>query len=247
MNIFLHYVIIDLVFGGTKRAKFASPPLTSPWIYILHCNYLFRIRWHQNLTLCYFLFSIRWHQKGSVCFWHPLASPWIYSYIMLFFISYSVAPKSYIMLFFISYSVTPDQFASAPLASPWIYSYVMLFFIYFVFGGTKSLSMLLPLYYIFLRLVFFIYFLFGRHQKGSVCFCPSNITMNIFLHYVIIDLVFSGTKRAKFASPPLTSPWIYILHCNYLFRIRWHQNLTLCYFLFSIRWHQKGSVCFWHL
>ena len=59
-----------LVFGGTKRAQFASPPLTSPWIYILHCNYLFRIRWHQNLTLCYFLFSIRWHQKCSVCFWH---------------------------------------------------------------------------------------------------------------------------------------------------------------------------------
>ena len=135
-----------------------------------------------------------------------------------------MAPKSYIMLFFISYSVTPNGLSLLllPLASPWIYI----------------------LHYVI------IYFLFSIrwHQKGSVCFSPSNITMNIFLHYVIIYLVFGGTKRAKFASPPLTSPWIYILHCNYLFRIRWHQNLTLCYFLeatkFSIRWHQKGSVCF---
>ena len=142
-----------------------------------------------------------------------------------------------------------------------IYSYVMLFFIsYFVFWHQN------------LTLCYFL-FSIRWHQKGSVCFFPSNITMNvyltlfylfcirwhqraqfasgtssitmnIFLRYVIFYLVFGGTKRAQFASPHLTSPWIYILRCNYLFSIRWHQNLTLCYFLFSIRWQQKCSVCF---
>ena len=155
-----------------------------------------------------------------------------------------MAPKSYIMLFFIPYSVTPNGLSLLllPLGSPWIYiHYLTLFIFYFLFHIRWHQNLTL------------CYFLFSIqwHQKGSVCFTPSNITMNIFLHYVIIDLVFGGTKRAKFASPPLTSPWtspwIYILHCNYLFCIRWHRNLTLCYFLFSIRWHQKGSVCFWHL
>ena len=193
-------------------------PLASPWIY-------------SYVTLCYFLFSIRWHQKGSVCFSPSNITMNIYLTFVIFYL-YSVVPKSYIMLFFISYSVTPNgSVCFYPSNHHEYISYIMLFFIFY-FGGTKILH-----YVIF-------YLVFVGTKRAQFASGTSSITMNIFLRYVIFYLVFGGTKRAQFASPHLTSPWIYILRCNFLFHIRWHQNLTLCYFLFPIRWHQMGSVCF---
>ena len=207
MNIFLHYVIIDLVFGGTKRAKFASPPLTSPWIYILHCNYLFRIRWHQNLTLCYFLFSIRWHQKGSVCF-----SPSNITMI-IYFIFGGTKILHYVIFYLVFGGTKRAQFASAP-SSITMNIFLRYVIFYFVFHNRWHQNLTL------------CYFLFSIrwHQKDSVCFSPSNITMNIYLtfvifyfifggtkilHYVIFYFLFCNTKWAQFASGPLASPWIY--------------------------------------
>ena len=101
-----------------------------------------------------------------------LTSPWIYILSLLFFISYSVVPKSYIMLFFISYSVTPNGLSLLllPPGSPWIYILHFLIF-YFLFHIRWHQN---------LTLCYFL-FSFQWQQKGSVCFTPSNITMNICL------------------------------------------------------------------
>ena len=95
--------IIDLVFGGTKRAKFASPPLTSPWIYIIYFVF------GGTKILHYVIFYLVFGGTKSAQFASGTSS-----ITMNIFLHY--------VIFYLVFGGTKRaQFASPPLTSPWIY------------------------------------------------------------------------------------------------------------------------------